>query len=139
MLFTILALFSTVFALVCMAYFMLGSLPLLVLNHDTPLDSRFIRGLFNVYYRALPIVAGFGAVSYALAGKPGFAAEMAAIGVLTLVARRFFLAKMDAVRATMTATDADAIARFRRLHIAGMVLNAAQLLTLALSLTLLRL
>jgi hypothetical protein len=136
--FTILALFSTVLALVCMGYFMLGSLPLLVLEHDTPLDSSFIRGLFNVYYRALPVVAAFGAVSYALAGKPGFAAGMAAILGLTLIARRIVLAKMDAVRAGMTATDAEAIAQFRRVHIGGMVLNALQLLALGVSLTLLR-
>jgi hypothetical protein len=139
MLFKILALFATVLSLVCMGYFMLGSLPLLVLNHDTPLDARFIRGLFNVYYKALPILAGFGAVSFALVGKPGFAAGMAAILAITLYAKRVVLAAMDDVRNAMTATDTVAIARFRRLHIGGMVLNAVQLVSLAGSLVLLRL
>ncbi|MDM0068471.1 hypothetical protein [Variovorax sp. J31P207] len=46
----VMALIPTVLLLVWMGFFMMGSLPLLVLKHDTPLDSRFIRGLFNVYY-----------------------------------------------------------------------------------------
>jgi len=31
---------------------MLGSLPLLILKHDTPVDARFIRNLFSLYYAA---------------------------------------------------------------------------------------
>ncbi|HVZ43914.1 MAG TPA: hypothetical protein VHA82_08900 [Ramlibacter sp.] len=137
--FTVLALIATVLALVCMGYFFLGSVPLLVLEHDTPLDSRFIRGFFNVYYRALPALAALGAVSYALAGKAGFAVEMALIFGLTLAARRIVLAEMDTLRATMTASDVAAIARFRRVHIAAIALNLAQLVALGVSLTLLRL
>ncbi len=33
-------------------YFILGSIPLLVLKHDTPLDARFVRAFFNTYYMA---------------------------------------------------------------------------------------
>ena len=47
----ILALISAVVLLVWMGFFMMGSLPLLVLKHDTPVDSRFIRGLFNLVLR----------------------------------------------------------------------------------------
>ena len=92
MTFFALALVATVGVLICMGYFMLGSLPLLVLNHDTPLDARFIRGLFHL---------------------------------------RGIVSRMDAVRAAMTATDAEAIARFRRLHVGGMLLNVVQLMALA--------
>lgn len=38
------ALLFTVALLVTTAYFLLGGLPLLVLDHDTSLDARFIRG-----------------------------------------------------------------------------------------------
>ncbi len=41
------ALVFTVALLVTTAYFLLGGLPLLVLDHDKPLDARFIRGFFN--------------------------------------------------------------------------------------------
>ena len=44
------ALFFTVALLVTTAYFILGSVPLLILKHDTPKDSRFVRGFFNTYY-----------------------------------------------------------------------------------------
>ena len=44
--------FFTVALLVTTAYFLMGGLPLLTLKHDTPLDARFVRGFFNVYYRA---------------------------------------------------------------------------------------
>src|SRR4051794_37478727 len=58
----IVALISTVALLVWMGFFMMGSLPLLILKHDTPLDARFIRGLFNVYYLALVSTATVGAL-----------------------------------------------------------------------------
>ena len=44
--------FFTVALLVTTAYFLMGGLPLLTLKHDTPLDARFVRGFFDVYYRA---------------------------------------------------------------------------------------
>ena len=47
---------------------MMGSLPLLILKHDTPVDSGFIRGLFSVYYVALTVTGTVGAMSSALAG-----------------------------------------------------------------------
>ena len=46
------ALFFTVALLVASAYFLFGGLPLLILQHDTPKDSRFIRGFFDTYYLA---------------------------------------------------------------------------------------
>ena len=44
--------FFTVALLVTTAYFLMGGLPLLTLKHDTPLHARFVRGFFDVYYRA---------------------------------------------------------------------------------------
>ena len=51
------ALCFTVALLVTTAYFIMGSIPLLVLKHDTPLDASFVRGFFNLYYRAACITA----------------------------------------------------------------------------------
>ncbi len=139
MLVNVLALASTVVLLVLMGYFMLGSLPLLVLEHDTPLDSNFIRGFFALYYRAVLPAALASAAAYALAGQPGFCVGMACLGLLVFLARREFLPRMDALRDTMTPHDGAAIAQFRRLHKWGMALNAVQLTGLALSLPLLKL
>jgi len=123
----IVALISTVALLVWMGFFMMGSLPLLILKHDTPLDSRFIRGLFNVYYMALMTTATVGALSYGLVGKPIIALALACIAVLGFAARHWFVGGMDALRSTMTADDSAAIKQFRRLHITGMLLNVVLL------------
>ena len=73
----VMALIPTVLLLVWMGFFMMGSLPLLVLKHDTPLDSRFIRGLFNVYYLAVMLTASAAALGFAWTAKPAFALGMA--------------------------------------------------------------
>jgi hypothetical protein len=123
----IVALISTVLLLIWMGFFMMGSLPLLILKHDTPLDSRFIRGLFNVYYVAIMTTAAAGALSYALAGRPIIALALSCVAALGFAGRYWLVAHMDIVRSTMTADDSSAIGRFRRLHIAGMLLNVALL------------
>ena len=66
----VVAVIFTVALLVWMGFFMMGSLPLLILKHDTPLDARFIRGLFNLYCVAIMITATAGALSYAIASRP---------------------------------------------------------------------
>jgi hypothetical protein len=131
----VIALIATVLLLVWMGFFMMGSLPLLVLKHDTPLDSRFIRGLFNVYYVAVVLTAGAAALSFAWSGKPVFALGMAVIATLAYALRRWIIIpRMDLLRHTIPAIDAS-IFQFRRLHIAGMMLNVAQLGAVAWALT----
>ena len=127
MLAKIVAISSTVALLVWMGFFFMGSLPLLVLKHDTPLDARFIRGLFDVYYRAVMATAGVGALGYALADHPAIALVMLGLAGLAGFCRRWIVGLMDRARNAIAAGDASAILRFRRLHIGGMMLNVAQL------------
>ena len=130
------ALLSTEALLISMGFFMLSSLPLLVLKHDTPLDARFIRGLFNVYYLAVMFAGTATALSYAWAGKPAFALGAACVATLALALRRWIvIPRMDFLRSTMQATGHAAIAQFRLLHITGMLLNVAQLGWVAWALT----
>lgn len=122
------ALVCTVVLLIAMGFFMLGSLPLLVLKHDTPLDARFIRGLFDFYYLAVMVTATAAALSYAWANKPAFALGAAFLSAFAFILRRWaMIPRMDALRRTMQATDRAAILHFRLLHIAGMLINVAQL------------
>ncbi|MDM0083646.1 hypothetical protein QTI17_23895 [Variovorax sp. J31P179] len=131
----VMALIPTVLLLVWMGFFMMGSLPLLVLKHDTPLDSRFIRGLFNVYYLAVMLTAGAAALGYAWTAKPAFALGMACIATLAFALRRWLvIPRMDLLRDSIPASDT-AISRFRQLHIVGMMLNVAELATVAWALT----
>jgi len=128
---------STVALLVWMGYFMLGCLPLLILKHDTPTDSRFIRGFFNLYYLVLMGIAAVGAMSFAFSDRRfiGMVIAMACIAFIGFAARRTLVSRMDRLRSTMTATDALAIRGFRRLHVAGIVLNVVLLVGFGLAVT----
>ena len=123
----IVALIFTVILLVITAYFLMGSVPLLVLKHDTPLDARFVCGFFNTYYVAAMYAAAATALSYAIAGRLVFAAGATALAAIAVVLRRTVLQRMDSIRAVLQADDAGAIAAFRRTHIAAILANLAQL------------
>lgn len=97
------ALFFTVALLAVTAYFLLGSVPLLVLKHDNPVDARFIRSFYLTYYRIALVAAVGTAISYALAGRPAFAAGAGGIAALTLVLRGKFIPMMDHFSATFRA------------------------------------
>ena len=121
------ALFFTVALLVINGYFLLGSVPLLTLKHDTPLDAGFVRGFFRTYYSALALAAGVTAVSYALAGRPSFAAGAAGLVLWAVFLRRWVISRMDSLRSRIEASDPTAVAAFRRIHAAAIVANLIQL------------
>ncbi|MDM0013567.1 hypothetical protein QTH87_14095 [Variovorax sp. J22P168] len=121
------ALAFTVALLVTTAYFIMGSIPLLVLAHDTPLDARFVRGFFNLYYRAAFVAAGATALAYAFAGRFGLATGAAALAAVAVGLRRMIIPKMEALGAQIESRPLDAIAGFRRTHITAILINIAQL------------
>jgi hypothetical protein len=128
------ALFFTVALLVTTLYFILGSIPLLILKHDTPLDARFVRGFFNVYYRLAVFTAGATAASYALAGRPALAAGAAALAGLAVALRGKIIPKMEALGAGIESRQMDAIPGFRRTHVTAIAINIAQLVVIVWSL-----
>ena len=128
------ALFFTVTLLVTHAYFLLGSVPLLVLKHDTPMDARFVRGFFNTYYLAAMVTAGATALSLALAGRLALAAGAAALTLLATLLRRKVIPTMDSLRDQFEVSGASAIPAFRRMHVAAIVANLAQLVLIVWSL-----
>lgn len=129
------ALVFTVALLVTTAYFLLGSIPLLVLRHDTPLDARFVRGFFNIYYVAAVVTAGATSISYALAGRPALATGAAALALLAFILRRKVIPTMDALGAQIQANAMNAVPGFRRTHIAAIAVNLVQLVAIVWSLT----
>jgi hypothetical protein len=124
------ALLFTVALLVTTAYFLMGGLPLLVLDHDTALDARFVRGFFNLYYKAAFVTATGAALSYALLGRAGFAAGAAVLAGVVLLLRRQLIPVMDQLGAQIPASGAVAIGRFRRVHGLALLINLLQLLLL---------
>jgi hypothetical protein len=123
----VLALFFTVALLAVTAYFLLGSVPLLVLKHDTPLDSRFVRGFFDTYYLAAIVTASATAASYAIAGRLLFAAGAAVLALFAAALRRTVIPRMDSLRTQLQLSDDAAIPGFRRIHVIAISINLAQL------------
>lgn len=123
----IMALLFTSLLMVITAYFLMGSVPLLILEHDVPMDARFVRGFFDIHYRAAMFAAAATALSYAFAGRPAFAAGAAALALLAAILRRTIVPKMDSLRAEIQANGRTAITAFRRLHAAAILINLVQL------------
>ena len=122
-------------AMLCVSvYFLLGSVPLLILKHDTPVDGNFIRSFFNLYYRVAAFVAGAATLTYAFSGRPWFAVGAAVIAVLSVVLRRTIIAKMDALRAQIQTTDFEAIPEFRKIHFKAILISLVQLVVVVWSL-----
>jgi hypothetical protein len=120
-------LFFTVALLVTHGYFLLGSVPLLILKHDVPMDARFVRGFYNTYHLATMIIASATAVSYALAGRWLYAAGAAALALLAALLRRKVIPEMESLGARIQANETSAVTAFRRIHAASILLNVAQL------------
>ena len=99
----IVALISTVALLIWMGFFMMSSLPLLILKHDTALDARFIRGLFNIYYVGLMSVATAGVLIHAISGRYGIALGVGCMAMIGFARCRWLVGRMDTLRNTMTA------------------------------------
>ena len=127
MLSTYIALFFTVVLLVTTAYFIMGGIPLLILAHDTPLDGRFVRRFFEIYYAAALTGALGAMLSYAFWGRPVFAVGAAGIALAVLLLRRVILAAMVRLGASIEAQDPGAIAGFRRVHALALCINLLQL------------
>jgi hypothetical protein len=128
------ALFFTVSLLVTHGYFLLGSVPLLVLEHDTPMDARFVRGFFNTYYLAAMFTGGATAVSLAAAGRLALAAGAATLALLATLMRRKIIPRMDSLRTEIQVSGAGAVQAFRRIHITAILFNLAQLVVIVWSL-----
>lgn len=120
----------TVALLVTTAYFLLGGLPLLVLKHDVPLDARFVRGFFSVYYRAAFWTTLGASISFALWGRLAFAVGAAMIAAITVLLRRHLLDAMQRLGDQIAASDEAAIGHFRRVHAAALGVNGVQLVVL---------
>lgn len=120
--------------LVTTTYFVMGSVPLLILEHDTPMDARFVGGFFNTYYLAALFTAGATALSYAVAGRWGFAAGAAGLALLAATLHRTVIPKMASLGAQIEVVGKTAITAFRRLHGAVILINLVQLVPMVWSL-----
>lgn len=122
-------------AMLCVSvYFLLGSVPLLILKHDTPVDGRFIRSFFNLYYRMAAFVAAAATLTYAFSGRTWFAVGAAVIAMLSVVLRRTIIAKMDSLQSQIQTADYEAIPEFRKIHLRAVLISFVQLVVVVWSL-----
>jgi hypothetical protein len=122
-------------ALLCVSvYFLLGSIPLLILKHDTPVDGKFIRSFFNVYYRMAAVVGTAAALSYAFSDRLWFAGGAAVIAIVSIVLRRTVIAKMDSLQNQIQTADIEAIPEFLKIHFRAILISFIQLVIVVWSL-----
>jgi hypothetical protein len=131
----IIALVSTVLLLMSLGFSVLGSTPLLILKHDVAMDSRVVRQVFHYCYRLITVVAVVGSIAYGFAGRPLLSAGLACIAVVAVLMHDWLLTRMDALRSTMHDGDTSALARFRKLHVVGIAVNATQLVAMGFATT----
>jgi hypothetical protein len=124
------ALVFTVALLVTTAYFLMGGLPLLVLDHDTAVDAKFVRGFFNIYYKAAFVAAVGASISFALLGRPGFAIGAAALAWTVTLLRGRLIPAMEQLGAKIQSDGKSAIVRFRQIHGVALIVNLLQLVLL---------
>lgn len=124
------SLFFTVAMLVTTTYFIMGGLPLLILDHDTPLDGRFIRRFFEIYCTLAFAAAAGATLSYSLAGWYGYALGAGCILGIVSVYRRTILPAMARLTSQIQGHDPKAIRRFRATHSLALLVNLAQLIVL---------
>lgn len=128
------AVLFTVVLLAVTAYFLLGSVPLLILKHDNPMDSSFIRSFYITYFRIAFLAAGAAATSYAWAGRHAFALGAACIALLTWLLRSRLITRMDELRSLIHANELMAIPEFLKMHKTAIAINTSQLLAILASL-----
>ena len=122
----------TAMMLAAMGIFLLFTPPLhVVLKYDVPNDSRFVRGLVDVYLVAVTITGVLAALCFVHAGLWAMSAVTGCIAAVAFAARRYIVRRMDRLRETMHPQDAAGIHKFRRLFMGGMALNGMQMAVLA--------
>jgi hypothetical protein len=121
------ALFFTVILLAVTTYFLLGSIPLLTLRHDHPMDARFVRSFYVTYFKMAFVAALAATASYAFAGRPLLALGAVTIAGMTVYVRSQLVSQMAAWGSQIGLEGAAAIRSFRKTHRRAIAINTGQL------------
>jgi hypothetical protein len=121
-----LVLLLTVALLFWMGISVMAAIALLVLKHNTPIDARFVRGLFNVSYTAVIALALVGAAVQAYGAYWDNVARLLALALCDALLRRWLLSRMDRLRLLGQPQARFDKRGFRRLHLIGIAVNVCQ-------------
>jgi hypothetical protein len=117
---------ATILMLLPMLYFLIASLTFFLRGFDDPVVTWMLRGLFNVYFTLVIVGTSLAALAFAVAGRPAVAGGIAVLLGGAVVARRWFLARMDEGIRAREAGDPSAVRRMRGLHLRGIAYNGVQ-------------
>jgi hypothetical protein len=120
-----------VIVLFTLLYFLLALIPFLFVKLTDPTAARLLRGLFRVCFLLIAGASGMAAIAFVATGRPGFAVGMAGLAIFAILARRWFLERLDTRWRASAAGDVAASLQLRRLHFGGMAVVVAQLVGVA--------
>ena len=120
------ALFATIILLLPMGYFLLQAPAFLLVKLEHPTVTRLLRGMFSVYFIVLAVAGMIGTMAFIVDSRFSLALAVGLIATFAVLARRWFLRRMDVELGARDAGDPDAPRRLRRLHWGGMLCNAVQ-------------
>jgi hypothetical protein len=124
------AIVALVILLFPMGYFFLASPAFLLVKLDIRPVALLLRGMFNAHFLAMGVAGAICTAAFVVAGRPVFATGVGLVAAFAIWGRRRFLRQMDD---QLSAGDADAARRLRRLHWSGMLCNAVLLIALVAS------
>jgi hypothetical protein len=120
-------LLSTIALLFWMGISVMGSSALLVLKHNSPSDARFVRGLFNVTYVAVIVLALVGVGANVYAGYRDSVIRLLILALCDALMRQWLVSRMDRLRLHGGQQARFDKRGFRRLHLTGIAVNVGQI------------
>ena len=121
------AFYAVIIVMFPMGYFLFASVSFLFVDLGVPEVTRLLRGLFNAYFLMVAVTAFVAVLAFAATGRIVFAVGMCLLGAFSIVARRWFLQRMDAQQSAWEAGNPNSVRQFRALHLGGMAANVLQL------------
>lgn len=114
---------SIVIVLFALVYFCFASIPFLFVRLDVPEVGRLLRGLFDAYFRIVPVTGLVATAALAASGRMAFTAVMLLLAAGALALRGWTLERIDAQQNACRTGDDTAPGRLRMMHVAGMAAN----------------
>jgi hypothetical protein len=119
-----LSLMATIVLIFPMVYFAFASLTFFLRPLSDPIVGRMLRGLVNAWLLAVTGLGMLAVLAFMAAGQPRVAAGLALLAACALAARGWAVPRMDAA---LRAPGRDTAAILRRLQLAGIAYNLAEL------------
>lgn len=119
-----LSLAAVIILMVPMLYFAFASLTFFLRPLADPIVGRMLRGLINTWLLAVAGLGALAVIAFMAAGQPRVAAGLSLLAACALAARFWAVPRIDAV---LRAPGDGAAAALRRLQVAGIAYNLAEL------------